>query len=391
MAAQIRVIVLLIVALSSFTVCTPQDLNAAGVRDIIAQTPAADFWHLQELPPMDLASHVAVALGGNSQRIVILCIEGSMNRIHQLSPDDSRLSELQVERNTNKCLHASAVYFFQCKPLDSIFLQATSLVILNYHDLWYCRNNLRGQPQEDCPFVQINPNGATCQPGNTVLRQILEGEMNAVQNVGTINIVDMLTGLSHGEYKLPVSVADFALVGYENSNLVLAKLPKNQSEELHEKSSQPAPKENLYVHQKANSKLQDDNGCPYRQLAVVDLNTKALRMIQPLLDGATMGFSSIVRLQGRYLWWEYYPSEKKQNGVWVLRAMEKEKKPRIVLALRKVERDFSRWDGQQWINEGLEDDAIPSVSVVSDGQDGVVSLNGKLFLLVPTKDTKDSS
>ena len=337
MAAKIRLILLFIIVAFALSVayCEEMQLDhkATEVRATVeASTLATTIWRMREDKHF-LSSHIALAIGTSDNDIAMLCLEGSMNRILPLHPDDSRLSELQLTKETLGFVHSTAVFFYQCKDNESIFLDATSFSMKDYHDIFFIRNNLRAAVTSDCPIIQININGATCQPGNTVLSQIFAEDTNAIQDGDTIKILKAQDGSVVNQYALPKDANSLLLINYIKDTFVLAAERKLQisvkpaieqlaiGDKVNDTKSSdgkvPAevlPPAKVLIDQSPTTldpftaKSPFDPGCPYHTIALYDMKSKTLKPIKPLLDNALMGFSPIVRVSNHWVWWEYYPS-----------------------------------------------------------------------------------
>lgn len=359
--------------------------SAAAVREYVELSTLDINWSISQINDV-LSDHIAVAVGANDDIITMLCLEGAMNRVLPLHNDDGRLSELQISKDNNKFRHSSAVFFCQCKEIEPLFINCTSYSGHNYGDMFFFRCNLQNSLINRCPILQVNPFGATCQPGGTVLKQLFDVETNATKDGDSIKIFSALDGTLVQQYDLPIAVKALSLIGYTKDTAVLAEInsPSTDGNALPagKPSAQAISSATTPPHDTTTAKPPFDPGCPYKRIARYDFTAKALKQIKPLFLDAQMGFSSSVRVNNHWVWWEYYPSEKSPNGIWILRAQENDEEPVLVTAIHNVDHRFFQWDGQNWNPlSNTVDPALPAVHLASDGKLGVISVLGQLCLV----------
>jgi hypothetical protein len=146
-------------------------------------------------------------------------------------------------------------------------------------------------------------------------------------------------------------------------------------------AKEPMAKAGIYLDP-FTAKTPFDPGCPYQSIKLFELKSKTVKQIKPLVDDALMGFSTIVRVHNHLVWWEYYPSVKSPNGIWILRAQEKDDEPTLIIALHNVGESFYQWDGTTWRDlHVLADRTLPVVHIAGDVDNGVISLLGRIYLL----------
>lgn len=352
--------------------------KAAAVREAVEQSTLPTDVQLVKFAPNN-SSHAIVAVGTSQYRIILLCIEGENTLVHRLHEDDSQLSVLQLDKTSFKFLLQSPVFFDQCLAEDKAFLHGYSFTTKYYGDVCYLWSNMIDALRANRPVIQANQFGATCQPGSTVLQQVITGETCAVQTNQTIRIIDVFTSNLLREFTIDEFTDNMQLIGYTEGSLLYAISSKYKAVEL----PQPDKTKDDAVTD-IPTQIKMDTGCRYAKLFCVEMPAKTFQEIHPLATDAIVSFSVASPSSKGLLWWEYYPSDKQPNGIWILRRQERENDPVIITAIRNIGETYYHWNGKVWAKSiSIADQLLPTVSLATNGEYSVIGILGELFLLMP--------
>lgn len=345
---------------------------AGIVRNLVEDNLAGHNWKISQLTNAPSCRH-AIAVETSGKHLAFLCIEGMTSSIPR-SPKDSRLSGLLVKRgDTTNSVTESRVTFYADTNAENLFLECTSFNSGNQGEGFYFWPNTSMSERANRSVVQVNLSGATCQPGDTVLGQIFEKHISgAKNNEGILVFSNDFDGKTLQE---SISFAE-----KQTENHIAPSFQALHGDYLFFAS--PIPLEAEVTKEEQVIKT----GCNYNTVKCIQISTKVLWEVTPVLEKTTVAYSMVVPTHDGFVWWEYYASSKKPNGIWILRMWQRDTKTSIILAaLRNVGSQFFQWNEGNWSFTKSTDGSLPVVGVVSTGEECYPSILGSIYTLQSIK------
>lgn len=375
MATRFALIICLCLLSTMITHAQDEISTASTVRALVEREPTANNWALFKVSQVPSCRH-AIAVNAGDKFIAFLCIEGLGSEVRQFTEEYSSLSGFLVSRKDLSYIKSSSVFFFKSKQFESLFMNCHSFNSNNSGSAFYFWPNIGEMVRNERPVIQINVNGATVQPGSTVLQSIFKNRISITQNIDNFRLTNDFDG---NKIELPTlfTCEQFRNAVHADNSPLLRSLWDD-----YVSFAVTIPAENNNEHADINIVT----GCENSLVFSGKLSINELWIPKPLVDQGRVRMSCIVPLREGYVWWEYYPSNKYPNGIWVLRICDVKKNETSILAsIRNIGKTFYIWSGNEWQLTNTVDPSLPAVGVVSTGDECFASILGSIYSLQALK------